>query len=442
MRVLGCQDVTDRRGLGKADSGDVIPANNPGSPVRGDPNQGKSNIMKKLALTFFAAVTMAAGAHAQLAFTPGNLVVNRLGDGTTALSSTSTNITIMEFTTSGTLVQSIGIPGANTDPNPLSDSGSATSNGYLNAFGEYLFVPAYGTAVGTASVNGTNSTTAPRTAVVFGNDGEEDSRFTAGTGWTQNNFRSTIGYTDSNGNMFVFGSGTASGTNIGSSGVRYFDSSSSSIRISDTVTNTRNLEIYDNELMFSTGSGTTGIYTLGDVDSLDLSSADQNSASLLIAAPSPYGFYVNLTLGVAFVASDAGTNTGGILRYDFNTVTSVWDQTWSFRLDSGSETFTTANSSGTNLTLRGLTGAYDETTETFHLFATTTQTSNNQLVYFTDTLVTSLAAGDSYDVLASAGANYVFRGVDFAPIPEPSTAMFLGVAAMAFLARRRRSQRC
>lgn len=405
--------------------GSVVPGSATEESFKPKPNK-KKHKMKKLLLTTIglAAVTL-AGVNGQTPFTAGNIVVNRLGDGTTALSGASTNITIQEFTISGSAVQSISIPG--TGAGAVSDSGTATSNGYINTFGNTLFVPGYQTAVGTASVTGTATTAVPRAVVSVGANGTIGSTSLGGTGWTGNNFRSTIGV-----GGLLFGSGTASGTN---GGVRYFNGANSTVRISSTVTNVRNLESYGGELMFSTASGTTGIYTLGAVSSLDLSTADANAATLLIPSTSAYGFYINSTLGVAFIADDGITASQGIRRFDFNTITSTWDETWSFRLDSATNAFSSLTSGV--ISVRGLAVEYDASVSLFNVYATTTQASNNQLISFSDGLVSTLQAGDNYTVLASAGTNYVYRGVDFAPIPEPATWVLLLIGASAVVIRRK-----
>jgi len=371
-----------------------------------------------------------SNATAQTAFTLGNLVVNRLGDGSTTLSSTSTNITVQEFSPlGGSPIQSIAIPG--TGSGAVSDSGSASSNGYLNYFADTIWVPGYQAAVGTASVTGTPAATVPRTVVPISSDGAIGTSATLGSGFTANNIRSAIGTVSA-----VFAAGTASGTD---GGVRYVNGSNSSIRISSTVTNVRNLEIYDNELMFSTGSGTAGIYTLGGISSLDLSSADQNTASLVFAVSSPYGFFVDRTNGVAFVASDGATNTGGVYRFDFDSNSSTWSETFRLRLDTATDEFTTSNSSATVATARGLTAFFDADTSVYSVYVTDSRTSNNGLIGFTDPLTSTLATGSSFSVLATAGTNYVFRGVDLVPVPEPSTVALAaaGFGLAAYSARRR-----
>jgi hypothetical protein len=387
------------------------------------PNKKTRNqtIMKKLLTTIgLAAVTLAGitGANAQL------VAVERIGDGSTTLSGNATDVNLLVYNGT-TLDQTISMP--TTGPNRLTDSGTATSNGYFNFYNGRYAVGGYNSALGTASVASSNTK-----AVNFlaANGTITANTQVATTNWTGNNFRSAI-TTDG---VNFYGSGAGSGS---SGGIRFVDSSGNGTRLTSNVTNTRNIEIYNNNLLFSTGSGTTGIYSLGALSSLDTSSDDQNTATLLIGTDSPYGFFMDFTNGVAFVASDASSTNGGISRWDFNTITSTWDQTWKFRLDSTVTQFTSAASSGSNLVVRGLTGAFDSITNQYSIWATTTQTSNNQVIKFTDGLITSITAGSSYDLIASAGANYVFRGVDV--VPEPSTwALLAGSLTVLTILRRRR----
>ena len=83
-------------------------------------------------------VAPAAPAHAA-GFSSGSLVVERMGDGTTALTSAAAQISVLEVTTAGSLTQTISLPSGTS--NPQTDSGSATSDGYLNTYSGYVSVP-------------------------------------------------------------------------------------------------------------------------------------------------------------------------------------------------------------------------------------------------------------------------------------------------------------
>src|SRR5947207_11871586 len=107
-----------------------------------------------VSLFFFAAAAFAG------AFTPGNLVIYRVGDGTAALASSGTVVFLDEYTPAGVLVQSVAMPSTGTSGR-LVASGTATTEGFLTRSqdGRYLIVPGYDAALG-ATV--TSSTTAPR----------------------------------------------------------------------------------------------------------------------------------------------------------------------------------------------------------------------------------------------------------------------------------------
>ena len=95
------------------------------------------------------------------AFTPGDLVVYRVGTGTGALGSASTAVFLDEYSPNGTLVQSIAMPTtAGGGYNPLTASGSATSEGNLTLSqnGENLVLTGYDATTGVAGIASTLST--------------------------------------------------------------------------------------------------------------------------------------------------------------------------------------------------------------------------------------------------------------------------------------------
>ena len=71
----------------------------------------------RLGTTFTALAAISTHALAGLVqpFTPGNLVVERLGDGSQALAATGNTLYFDEITPNGTLVQSIAIPNSGRD---------------------------------------------------------------------------------------------------------------------------------------------------------------------------------------------------------------------------------------------------------------------------------------------------------------------------------------
>lgn len=101
------------------------------------------------------AILMPSVLRAQTAFTPGNLVVERVGDVSTTLRSSAAPINFLEFTTSSNQtipVQSIGTPAST-----IVESGSAGSDGHLTlrADSPKLVFVAYSAATGYTVVSST-----------------------------------------------------------------------------------------------------------------------------------------------------------------------------------------------------------------------------------------------------------------------------------------------
>src|SRR5207253_2226167 len=93
-------------------------------------------------------------------FTPGNIVLYRVGDGAAALGSGGTAVFLDEYTPAGVFVQSVPMPTTGASGR-LVASGTATTEGFLTRSedGRYLVVPGYDAALA-ATV--TSSNTVPR----------------------------------------------------------------------------------------------------------------------------------------------------------------------------------------------------------------------------------------------------------------------------------------
>jgi hypothetical protein len=345
--------------------------------------------------------------------TAGNVVVERLGDGISPLSNAAAQINVLEVAPNGTLVQTLSSQfiGSN-DSNRQTDSGSATSNGQLNLNGQFLAVPGYNTAVGTANVAGLNTKV---TQSIDGATGDVVSRVlhpTDATIFGGNNYRSAI----PTGSSSFYATGTGSGS---SGGVWYYDGSAFT-QISTTVTNLRNVEIYDDQLYVSSSSGSfLGISSVGA--GLPTTTGQVTTLQIdLGTGGSPYGFVLfdtdnNGTLDRAYIADDRTNNlSGGINRFDFNGAT--WNRTSAFRFNTTTGKLSQALSGV--VSIRGLSGSYDSATGTATLYATTTDTTNNRLIRLLDVNSTSWSTETTFTTLANAGANYVFRGLDIYNVPD------------------------
>jgi len=398
------------------------------------------------ALASIATVVGPAAPARAAGFSSGSLVVERVGDGSATLSGTATQISVLEVTKAGSLTQTITFPTSGSDQQ--SDSGSATSDGYLNTYGGFVSVPGYNVAVGTASVAssnnkvnsllGTSGTVVTRT--LFPTTGTASAPYSPFSG---NNYRSSIA---TSGSTF-YGTGAANGTpNTG--GAWYFDGSAFT-QVSSTATgqptNLRVVEIYNNQLYATSGATTgIGIWAIGS----GLPTASGQTSNLLFNSTitgtgSPYGFMMFSTggqgagvLDLAYIADDRAVAGGGLQKWTLSGTS--WTNSWSL-LVGASGTSTLQSGTGAGFAgLRGLAGTYDSVLGAT-LYATTTETNNNRLISIFDTGTTTPS---TYSTLQSAGTNFAFRGVDLSPVavPEPSTYAIAAMATlgMAGLMRRRR----
>ena len=385
---------------------------------------------QSLTLAVASAIAISGSAMAGI-FGGGNIVVERVGDGTTALSSAATAVSVIEMSKAGVTQQTLSL--ATSGGSQVTDSGSATSNGYLNVYNGLLAVSGYNAASGTASVAGTNN----KVGTVIGSDGNVSTATrtlfpTSGTmPFTGNNFRSMI----ATGANTFYASGTGSGTP--STGGLWYANNGSFTQISSTATgqptNMRNVEIYGGNLYTSSAASTgNGVWQIGT----GLATTAGQTSTLLINAgtgASTYGFVLfdtnsDGTNDLAYLADDRSTAGGGLQKWVLTGGT--WTNSWSVLVDATGATSTTA---GTGFAgIRGLTGTWDALNGA-QLFATTTETSNNRVIAFSDIGTTPT----SFTNVASAGTNYVFRGVDLTAVPAPGAAALLGLAGLITNRRRK-----
>jgi len=334
--------------------------------------------MKKLILVFFLFCISSLGYSAP--FTPGNIVVARIGDGTTSLSSAAAKISLLEFTTAGALVQTLDLPVVWSGGNkPITTTGTSTSEGflYLTSDGQFLIIGGYVAVPGTASVTGTTQ----RVVAFIDQAGVIETK-TVFIGAAGTNLRSAV----ADGNNVWVSSSTAVFYNAK-------NSDSTTAPTSIVTQNSRVLNIFNNQLYLSSASGSfNGVNTLGT--GLPTTAA---TLSLITTGgyttKSHYG-YTFSTDGKTVYAADDGSlaNGGGVRKY---TSPTAWTSPYTYN-------YTLNNFSGGE---RGIIGDF---------------TGINPILYTIrqDTLFSVTDAGDStasLNFLAAAGTNYVFRGIAAVP---------------------------
>lgn len=344
---------------------------------------------------------IAAQAFAGAGFNSGSLAVVRFGDGTAALGTTGTATFVEERSAqTGSLIGPVlAMPTAVSGSNKrLVNSGSATSEGFLtlSSNGLYLVLAGYDAALGTAGVNSTTGATVNR---VIGRitvaDGTIDTSTATADMFSGNTIRS--GMTDDGTRFWASG---------GSGGVRYASALGATTTITVNTgnpTNTRVLGILSGQLYVSSASSTfQGVSTVGT----GLPTTTGNTITLLpgfptAAGPSSYDFFfANAT--TLYVADDRSQASGGGV------------QKWT--LSGGTWSLAYTLQSGITTGCRGLTGLIDQAAGNTVLFATTTQSNNNNLVTIMDSGPTS-----AFSVLDTAGTNKAFRGLRY--LGSPCTAV-------------------
>ena len=345
---------------------------------------------------------------AQSPFTPGNLVVLQVGSGSGALSSAGAPVYIDEFSPSlpNTQVQQISIPSDFSAGITLSGSASSEGALTLSPNGTTLTFAGYRTNAGLASVA---TSTAWRAAGVIDAQGN----FTVGattvgtSAYAGNNVRSAV---SAGGNLWM--GGTGSGAN---SGVWVSSAGGTPSLIANA--NVRNVNIFNGNLFYSSGASTTlGIYQF-----IGLPTGAATASALFTISTtgaSPYDFALSPDGNTAYVADDGSSTSRGIGKWVNNS------GTWSLAY---------------TLSVGGSVGARQMTVNwgtTPAIFATTSETVSNRLVEVVDN---GSLATETLTVLDTASANTLYRGVDFAPIPEPAT-VALAAAGLALLRRGRRGR--
>ena len=125
----------------------------------------------KIALIVFVLLFVCIK-YSNAQFTPGNIVVERLGDAThPGGNAAATPIYLDEYTTSGILVQSVAMPTTATLPNyKLVESGSAAKSALMTRSydGQYLCVTGFADTLGDPNVSSSSTTGAYPVARVIG----------------------------------------------------------------------------------------------------------------------------------------------------------------------------------------------------------------------------------------------------------------------------------
>ncbi|MCU1347361.1 MAG: polymorphic outer membrane protein, partial [Acidobacteria bacterium] len=349
------------------------------------------------ALLLIAAVSIAPPALAA-AFTPGNIVVYRVGTGAAALGSTATAVFVDEYTTAGAFVQSIAMPTAVAGAQRRLTAAGTSAEGFVNRSvdGQYLLLTGYDAATGTAGVATSTSATVNRVI------GRIDTSGTVDT---------STALTDLSSGSSVRSAISTSGTDLwavgGAGGVRYatFGTQGTSTNVSSTVANLRQVTIANGQLYVTSASGANRVLTVGSGTPTTTGQTMTNFPGMPVVGPpavpvSPYGaFFADLdgTAGIdtVYLADDSASASGGGLQ-KWSLVSGTWTYNGVVFLTGG--------------TARGITGTVSGTTVTLYA---ATPTNIFKLIVSAGF---NTALSGTPTSLATAATNTAFRGLALGPV--------------------------
>ncbi|MEY5000089.1 MAG: hypothetical protein RLZZ211_125 [Bacteroidota bacterium] len=351
-------------------------------------------VVGSLAVGNFSALnyllTYIPGSIAVNGFTPGYLLVNRIGDGSNPLGSIAFPLRLQELIPNGTLVQTLDQQFENN--NLLTETGELNvSTGYLNSVNNLVGVPGFAAPAGTVNL----AQTQPKVTNILSTGASVNTRVVFPTAGATLPF--VDGYLTAlvplpNGCFYAAGIG--SGT---SGGVWYFDGLNF-IQLTAAFAAIRTLEVFNEQLYFSTAESPAGIYQLGN----GLPTTAGQSLTLLLATNSPRGFSLSPDGQMAFVADDQavnGQNGGGI-------------QKWLLQNGSWSKIYTHGHRAN------GLLVDYADSLPKIYAstFLSSPGQDNNKIITLTDSSQFALA-----QELASSGTHFIYKGLDFSPAPPPAS---------------------
>lgn len=329
-------------------------------------------------------------------FTPGNLIVNRIGDGASVLGSITYPLNLQEFLPTGVEVQTMNQQF--TSANLLTETGELnTSIGHLNSLDALVGVPGYNSVSGVSNV----AVSQPKAINILGLGAAVNGRVVFPANGNSPCF--TDGYLTS---LLPMNTTTffAAGTGINGSGGIWYYNGTNFLQLNGDFNEIRTIESYNGNLYFSTDVSPSGIYQLGS--GLPITSGQV--ATLIIATASPRGFSISPDGNTAFVADDSplnGNNGGGI-------------QKWTQQNGTWTKAYTHAYRAS------GLTVDFSDSLA--RIYATTFLNSpgsdNNKILKIIDTDENSIALE-----LSLAGTNYLYKGLDFAPALPPAALQIVQV---------------
>jgi hypothetical protein len=367
--------------------------------------------MKRTLLFVFALVACILSAQAQF-FTTGNLAVVRVGGAGQFVSSNGIAVNIDQYTTSGTLVNTVSLPASGSNAFVL-DNSTAEGTMTLSANDQYLVLGGYNSPVGSGfgtpfGLNGTTSTAVSRSIGTIDGYGNFVLQITNDLAFTTWPISSAV--FDGTNNFWMEGENSTNAYE----GVIYVGSPASptAVVVADTGNEEAVMNFYNGSLFIDSSFSPNGIYQIlnTNVPVAPLPESS-NYANLIIPLPTASrnkDFVFDPGMTTCYYAD----SSIGIVKFTNNAGTWVSNYT------------IPATNSGGFTTKGALALTADWTQSPVVVYATTAETTGNRLIELVDAGPSSIPT-----MLAQAFTNHlnttnVFRGVRFAPsifAPEITT---------------------
>jgi len=344
------------------------------------------------------------------AFTPGNLVIYRVGDGIGNEVKTGNPVSLDEYTTRGTLVQSLALPtSASGAQKPLISNGTSSMEGFLtrSTDGRYLLVPGFGTTPGGPLLLSTYATNVPRVIGRVDISGAMDTS-TALTNWATRSAPFSAASTDGTVFWGCGGSGITCALALGAT---------TSTALTESSASTQQVGIFNGQLYVS-ASG-TALHGIGSVGTGTMTGPGQSYTLLpgftdSVTLQSPLAFFFchlngpGTALDTLYVCDSTTTGPPGGLN-KFSLVDNNWVANGSVGIPADGYAGLCATVNGTTVTL----------------YATrklgSVPTGGGELVQVVDTTGYNAAMGSPpITLLATASNKMAFRGVTLAPMAAPA----------------------
>jgi len=369
--------------------------------------------MREFLLPILALMATLSAAQAQY-FTQGNLAVVQMGTATQAAATTGEPVSIVQFTTAGVPVGTpLTLPSTGASAFILDNS---ATEGFmtLSGNGKYLVLGGYNTNIQTSSLTGFTSTNVFRAVATIDGYGNFALPITNSHIYSTYNIRGAV--SDGLGNFWVSGSGgTGASIANGEIGIIYVGGSSLETNVTVTETGTGNercLNIYNNDLYLSTGSGSglfgRGIYLVsnsvtGGIPTNTGSTANNTNIMQTGSTSGPYDFAINAAGTIAYVAED---NLGGIIKF---TSTGLPGALW---VSNYTISALTPGAPAADTNAEAVTADFTQNPPV--IYATTGEGAGDRLIQIVDNGPASTAT-----LLATAPAGTIYRGVRFVPAAYP-----------------------